>query len=133
MEASGDHPATQLNHAERHCKSGPTQDLVAAKKLRGQLRRGFKGKNEKEKEGHFGKVAFNNRIDGLQLLTRCNNDLCDKTADPLAHVYTQSLPRSLVRFKVCESCKCVQYCSPECQMADWKAGHKRDCNGASLT
>jgi hypothetical protein len=27
----------------------------------------------------------------------------------------------------CSQCKSVQYCSRECQVADWKAGHKKDC------
>ncbi|CAB9498505.1 expressed unknown protein [Seminavis robusta] len=30
--------------------------------------------------------------------------------------------------KRCDQCKCVGYCSRECQVADWKAGHKKVCN-----
>ena len=29
--------------------------------------------------------------------------------------------------KCCLECKAVYYCSRECQAADWKAGHKKDC------
>lgn len=27
------------------------------------------------------------------------------------------------------SCKCATYCSRECQAADWKAQHKKQCYG----
>ena len=27
----------------------------------------------------------------------------------------------------CAKCKAAAYCSKECQIRDWKAGHKRDC------
>ena len=27
----------------------------------------------------------------------------------------------------CKKCKAMHYCSKECQMNDWKAGHKKDC------
>jgi hypothetical protein len=29
--------------------------------------------------------------------------------------------------KKCTSCKCAHYCSKECQVGDWQAGHKRAC------
>jgi len=29
--------------------------------------------------------------------------------------------------KCCVECKAVYYCNRECQVADWKAGHKKDC------
>eukprot|EP00562_Extubocellulus_spinifer_P031574 CAMPEP_0178724432 /NCGR_PEP_ID=MMETSP0699-20121125/26106_1 /TAXON_ID=265572 /ORGANISM="Extubocellulus spinifer, Strain CCMP396" /LENGTH=439 /DNA_ID=CAMNT_0020375637 /DNA_START=935 /DNA_END=2254 /DNA_ORIENTATION=+ len=29
--------------------------------------------------------------------------------------------------KCCVECRAVYYCSRECQVADWKAGHKKDC------
>mmetsp|Transcript_6844 Transcript_6844/g.13358 ORF Transcript_6844/g.13358 Transcript_6844/m.13358 type:complete len:438 (-) Transcript_6844:1230-2543(-) len=29
--------------------------------------------------------------------------------------------------KCCTECKAAYYCSRECQAADWKAGHKKDC------
>jgi hypothetical protein len=32
-----------------------------------------------------------------------------------------------VSMAVCARCKAVQYCSKECQVADWKAGHKQVC------
>ncbi|KAJ7627173.1 hypothetical protein FB45DRAFT_868416 [Roridomyces roridus] len=30
-------------------------------------------------------------------------------------------------FKICRGCQVVYYCSPECQKADWKAGHRSVC------
>ena len=30
---------------------------------------------------------------------------------------------------VCARCKGAAYCCKECQVKDWKAGHKQDCNG----
>jgi hypothetical protein len=32
-----------------------------------------------------------------------------------------------VEVKKCSQCKRVQYCSKECQTADWKEGHKKEC------
>mmetsp|Transcript_9145 Transcript_9145/g.19456 ORF Transcript_9145/g.19456 Transcript_9145/m.19456 type:complete len:441 (-) Transcript_9145:136-1458(-) len=32
--------------------------------------------------------------------------------------------------KCCVECRAVYYCSRECQVADWKAGHKKDCTKA---
>ena len=32
-------------------------------------------------------------------------------------------------FKVCSRCKVFNYCSKECQVKHWKAGHKTDCKG----
>jgi hypothetical protein len=32
-----------------------------------------------------------------------------------------------LELKKCSQCKSVQYCSKECQVADWRAGHKKEC------
>jgi hypothetical protein len=37
--------------------------------------------------------------------------------------------RDVRKFKVCARCKCFSYCSKECQVKHWKAGHKVDCKG----
>jgi hypothetical protein len=34
---------------------------------------------------------------------------------------------STLVLSVCAKCKAVQYCSRECQISDWKAGHKQAC------
>lgn len=31
------------------------------------------------------------------------------------------------KFKMCSACTAVRYCSRECQVADWKAGHREKC------
>ena len=31
------------------------------------------------------------------------------------------------KFDFCSICKKVYYCSKECQVKDWKAGHKKQC------
>ena len=31
------------------------------------------------------------------------------------------------KLKKCQQCLASRYCSPECQKADWRAGHKRVC------
>ena len=31
------------------------------------------------------------------------------------------------KLKICSRCKAFSYCSKECQVNHWKAGHKRDC------
>ena len=36
------------------------------------------------------------------------------------------------KFKQCSKCKAQWYCSKECQVEAWKAGHKRDCKRASI-
>ena len=35
------------------------------------------------------------------------------------------------KLKACSACKAVNYCSPACQKAAWKAGHKAECSGSS--
>lgn len=35
------------------------------------------------------------------------------------------------KLKKCGVCKAVQYCGRECQLADWKAGHKEECKKLS--
>ena len=37
------------------------------------------------------------------------------------------IPLSIDKPKCCTECKAAYYCSRECQAADWKAGHKKDC------
>jgi hypothetical protein len=34
-----------------------------------------------------------------------------------------------LELKKCSQCKSVQYCSEECQVADWRAEHKKECKG----
>ena len=36
------------------------------------------------------------------------------------------------KFKQCSTCKAQWYCSKECQVEAWKAGHKKDCKRASI-
>ena len=36
------------------------------------------------------------------------------------------------KFKQCSKCKAQWYCSKECQVEAWKAGHKKDCKRASM-
>jgi hypothetical protein len=33
------------------------------------------------------------------------------------------------QFKKCSRCGAVRYCTRACQVAHWKAGHKRECGG----
>jgi hypothetical protein len=41
--------------------------------------------------------------------------------------YCNSEDRPKTELKRCSQCKAVHYCSKECQVKDWKAGHKKDC------
>ena len=50
------------------------------------------------------------------LLARCCNLSCSKTAGELG-----------VTLKDCSICRTVKYCSRECQVNDWKAGHGKLC------
>ena len=36
------------------------------------------------------------------------------------------------KFKQCSKCKAGWYCSKECQVEAWKAGHKKDCKRARI-
>jgi hypothetical protein len=42
------------------------------------------------------------------------------------YCYSEDLKMEL---KKCSQCEAVKYCSKECQVADWRAGHKKECNG----
>ena len=37
-----------------------------------------------------------------------------------------------VKFKQCSKCKAQWYCSKECQVEAWKAGHKKDCKRSRM-
>jgi len=50
--------------------------------------------------------------------SHCDN--CQKDAQPCE------------KFKQCSKCKAQWYCSKECQVEAWKAGHKKDCKRASI-
>lgn len=45
---------------------------------------------------------------------KCSGPDCTKTIDD-------------AKLKACAGCECVRYCSPECQLADWKPRHKEHC------
>lgn len=36
------------------------------------------------------------------------------------------------QLQACGSCKLVSYCSRDCQVKDWKAGHKAVCSGSGV-
>jgi len=36
------------------------------------------------------------------------------------------------KFKQCSKCRAQWYCSKECQVEAWKAGHKKDCKRATI-
>ena len=50
--------------------------------------------------------------------SRCDN--CSKEA------------KACEKFKQCSKCKAQCYCSKECQVEAWKAGHKKDCKRATI-
>ena len=54
------------------------------------------------------------------LRERCCNSSCSKTAGELG-----------VTLKECSICRTVKYCSRECQVNDWKAGHGKLCKTLS--
>ncbi len=62
--------------------------------------------------------------DALRMLPRlCGNSACCG----LAGDSEASLPLP----KTCRRCQAVSYCSGECQLAHWRAGHSRECTGAA--
>ena len=70
-------------------------------------------------------------------IPRSGDDTADICADELARLKLQRQPLSCAActkqervrgdFQVCSKCREVRYCSPECQRAHWKAGHKSTC------
>ena len=36
------------------------------------------------------------------------------------------------KYKQCSKCRAQWYCSKECQVEAWRAGHKKDCKRASI-
>lgn len=58
-----------------------------------------------------------------QVMARMSNLLESPPLTALcSHCYEQ-----VQHSKLCNACKCVIYCSRECQVADWKEGHKEFC------
>jgi len=60
----------------------------------------------------------------------------DDDAVPFVEAYESAIkelcaccyePLSTDNRKCCVECRAIYYCSKECQVADWKAGHKKDC------
>jgi hypothetical protein len=41
-----------------------------------------------------------------------------------------ALPPAGRKFQVCAGCRAVRYCSPACQKAAWRSGHKAECRAA---
>jgi hypothetical protein len=47
--------------------------------------------------------------------------------DKCDHCSKTSVDLGAMNFNACRSCQRAYYCSPECQRAAWKAGHKQAC------
>jgi hypothetical protein len=41
------------------------------------------------------------------------------------------IPGDGVKLRMCGACRQVRYCSRDCQVADWRSGHKAACGGAA--
>jgi hypothetical protein len=41
--------------------------------------------------------------------------------------------KELFPAKACSACRVARYCSPDCQRADWAAGHKGVCRTLAWT
>jgi hypothetical protein len=53
-----------------------------------------------------------------------------KGAAPAACAACSALPPAGRKFQVCAGCRAVRYCSPACQKAAWRSGHKVACRAA---
>jgi hypothetical protein len=53
-----------------------------------------------------------------------------KGAVPAACAACHALPPAGRKFQVCAGCRAVRYCSPACQKAAWRSGHKVACRAA---
>jgi hypothetical protein len=51
-------------------------------------------------------------------------------AVPAACAACHALPPAGRKFQVCAGCRAVRYCSPACQKAAWRLGHKAACRAA---
>ena len=67
----------------------------------------------------------------------CSNNSSTHSGDVLYHMKCSTLMeicancgnREKEKLKVCARCKSFSYCSKECQIKHWKAGHRVDCKG----
>ncbi len=51
-------------------------------------------------------------------------------APPVECAACHALPPAGRKFQVCAGCRAVRYCSPACQQAGWRSGHKAACRAA---
>ena len=81
----------------------------------------FSWSKVEETAGYIKKVSVTS--DGVIQVTLCNSNTscaaCGKAPD------------SANLLKRCGGCKCVLYCSPECQKQDWRERHKSVCSKAA--
>jgi len=62
--------------------------------------------------------------EAINKLRRCDGPGCVKVE---ASRSAQPPPEITAQLKSCKACSSVLYCSPECQLAHWRAGHKKEC------
>ena len=75
--------------------------------------------------------------ENIHFLTRDNaywKEICaqcgkDENNNVIGQPIQQSRRNCTIKLKSCARCKAFLYCSKECQIKHWKAGHKVDCKG----
>lgn len=99
---------------------GFDKDLDKARRLQKSARKQFGSQTEGSKE--FSSCMA--RV-GIEPHLVCHNEGCAKRS-------TVGLEeKRTVKLKVCSGCRQRQYCSKECQLADWKKGHNKTCKQLS--
>ena len=87
--------------------------------------------SDKEAVKWYQQAADQGDVDALKFLTGLSLKQNDKKTACISSANgCENCGISAINLRACSRCKAVSYCSRECQVAHWKAGHKAAC-GAS--
>ncbi|RPD60008.1 hypothetical protein L226DRAFT_534947 [Lentinus tigrinus ALCF2SS1-7] len=76
---------------------------------------------------HWTSPEFRRTADTFFTMTKNRNPQGKKHKSRAAHQCTFCGKEDQANLRACSLCKCARYCSKQCQVADYKARHKREC------
>ena len=104
--------------ARLEADSGKDADIRKAQKLLRKAREALAASGSSAEQKRVAQLMYEKG--NLASLFRCRNKGCSVS-------YSEDVSVHSAKLKSCARCRKVAYCSVECQIADWKARHKREC------